>query len=159
MVDDVGRGLSLTQLLMPAPARPGSVIYTAGYAHTEPAELARLALALDAVVVDIRYSPRSRRPQWAGENLEWSLKKRGVRYEHEPGLGNVNFKMRGQIQLADAEGAISRLLPILEWESVILLCVCADVDKCHRRPAAEALAAGTSCEIVHLSYRQMVGGR
>lgn len=158
-MSDLYRGSPLTQILMPEPIRQGPVIYTAGYSRTEPAELATLALALRAVVVDIRYSPRSRRSEWAGENLKWTLKARGVRYEHERGLGNVNYGGRGPIKLLDPDGAIKRLRPILEWESVILLCICADVSKCHRMPAAEALASGTSREIVHLTYKQIKAGR
>lgn len=149
----------LIDILMTKSIQRGPVIYTAGYSRTEPVELATLALALHAVVVDIRYSPRSRRSEWAGENLRWALKVRGVRYEHERGLGNVNYGGRGSIQLLDPDGAIKRLRPILEFESVILLCVCADVSKCHRMPAAQALAAGTSHGITHLTYKQIKAGR
>lgn len=134
-------------------------VFTAGYSGITPDELAKAALALRAAVVDIRYSPRSRRPEWAKENLAQALRKRGVWYIHERRLGNVNFNSGGPIRLLDLDGAVERLRPILAERSVILLCVCADVVKCHRTPAAQGLAAATSREVVHLSREQIKAGR
>lgn len=137
-----------------APSK-GPIVFTAGYSGITPDELAKAALVLRAVVVDIRYSPRSRRPEWAKDNLARALHERGVSYLHERGLGNVNFNNCGPIRLLDLAGAVERLRPILAERSIILLCVCADVGKYHRTPAIRGLAAAIRCEVVHLSREQI----
>jgi len=58
-------------------------LYTFGYSGRSPHHLRALAEALDAVVVDIRFRPRSRIPDWNAGRLQKLL---GDRYRHLPAL-------------------------------------------------------------------------
>jgi uncharacterized protein (DUF488 family) len=64
-------------------------LYTFGYSGKQPEELHTLAEQLDALVADIRFSPRSRVPHWNGGSL---VRRLGHRYRHLPALGNRNYK-------------------------------------------------------------------
>jgi uncharacterized protein (DUF488 family) len=121
-------------------------LYTFGYSGKQPDELLALAEQLDAIVVDIRFSPRSRVPQWSGGRLARLL---GDRYCHLPALGNRNYK-GGPIELVDLETGIAQVADLLAHQPVILLCVCGDVQHCHRRLAAEAIAARYGAPLTHL---------
>jgi uncharacterized protein (DUF488 family) len=104
-----------------------------------------LAEQLDAVVVDIRFSPRSRNPHWTAGRLTSLL---GERYRHLAVLGNRNYK-GGPIEFVDLEEGVVKVGELLREQPVILLCVCADVERCHRLPAAEAIAARYGVTITH----------
>jgi len=121
-------------------------IYTFGYGGATPDDLMTHVKERRAIVVDVRYSPRSRNPDWSRKRL---TERFGGRYMHVKTLGNKNFK-GGPIKLHDPESAVEELAPILEKVNVILICVCKDVDKCHRKDAAEVLAEALGAEIVHL---------
>ena len=64
-------------------------LYTFGYGGRRPDQLRTLAVRLDGVLVDIRFSPRSRIPDWSAGRLRKVL---GERYRHLPALGNRNYK-------------------------------------------------------------------
>jgi hypothetical protein len=75
-------------------------IYTLGYAHAEVTEL--VSLARDgALIVDIRYHPTSRWPQWRQGALRQVL---SGAYSHERWLGNVNYRGGGS-QVANGRRA------------------------------------------------------
>jgi hypothetical protein len=97
------------------------------------------------VVVDIRFSPRSRIPDWSAGRLQQLL---GERYRHLPELGNRNYK-GSPLAFVDLEGGIERVGDRLAEQPVILLCACADLRRCHRWPAAEAIAARYGVKIEH----------
>ena len=120
-------------------------LYTFGYSGRTPHELQTLAEQLNAVVVDIRFSPRSRIPDWSGGRLQKLL---GDRYHHLPALGNRNYK-GGPVEFVDLETGVVEVGQLLRQQPVILLCVCADVQRCHRRPAAEAIAARYEVTVEH----------
>ena len=120
-------------------------LYTFGYSGRLPDQLRTLAEHLDAVVVDIRFSPRSRTPVWTGGRLRKHL---GERYRHLPALGNRNYK-GGPIEFVDLEAGVVEVGELLRQQPVILLCVCVDVQRCHRLPAAEAIAARYGVTIEH----------
>jgi len=110
--------------------------YGIGYSGRDPVEIHRLALQLNAVVVDIRLSPRSRKPGWNKGRLSTML---GDRYMHVPELGNVNYK-GGPVLLKDPDVGIAVILRELQDRSVILMCVCPSFQKCHRKNIAALLA-------------------
>jgi uncharacterized protein (DUF488 family) len=125
-------------------------IYTAGYAAAgwTPAGLRAEAERLGALVVDVRLFPRSQRAEWSKEALEREL---GERYVHVPEMGNRNYRSRGgPIEIADPEGGVARVAPLLVEGSVILLCRCPQVETCHRRVVAALVQAATEAPIVHL---------
>jgi uncharacterized protein (DUF488 family) len=74
-------------------------LYKFGYSGRLPDQLQSLAERLDGVVVDIRFSPRSRIPDWSGGRLRKLL---GKRYRHLPALGNRDYK-GGPIEFVDLQ--------------------------------------------------------
>ena len=102
------------------------MIYTTGYTDKNISHLPNLLENLDAVLVDIRFSPNSRQVVWTKDYLSLLLKKR---YQHIPQLGNRTFK-EGKIQIQNLELGI-RLLSSLEYNA-ILLCACKNLRECHR---------------------------
>ena len=125
-------------------------LYTLGYTGLKPTEIVQAAERLDAIIADIRFSPRSRHPMWHGTKMQAAW---GERYIHLPELGNVNYKRdRGDgIILADPEAGRARALDLLARQPVILLCACVDWKTCHRRDAAELIAQRSGVDIRHLS--------
>ena len=90
----------------------------------------------------------TRHPQWRKRRLAQLL---GTRYQHVQALGNRNYKNGGPIELADYEAGKQAIAEILATgQSVILMCACKDVATCHRRTAAEQLAADLGVPITHL---------
>jgi uncharacterized protein (DUF488 family) len=125
------------------------MLYTLGYSGWTPEAIQEEAQARNAVVCDIRYSPASRHPQWMKRQLAQHL---GARYQHVQALGNRNYKSGGPITLANYEAGKQVIAEILTTgQSVILMCACEDLATCHRRTAAEQLAADLGVTIAHLA--------
>lgn len=110
-------------------------VYTLGYSGRKPAEIKKIAEKLNAVVFDIRFSPRSRAPQWTKKRLTEVLGITG--YMHLKALGNANYKNGGPIEFVDFEAG----LQAIEASSrpVILMCGCKSPNGCHRTTAARQL--------------------
>ena len=108
-------------------------VYTVGYSGRKVSELLEIIKELDAVVFDIRFSPRSRAPQWDQGQLQSVL---GESYRHESGFGNRNYR-GGPISLVNYEAG--KLAIEASPKSVILMCVCKDTAICHRSLIAEKL--------------------
>jgi uncharacterized protein (DUF488 family) len=124
------------------------MLYTLGYSGWTPQAIQAEAQARDAVVCDIRYSPASRHPQWTKRQLAQLL---GARYQHVQALGNKNYRTGGSIALADYDTGKQAIAELLATgQRVILMCACKDVATCHRRTAAEQLAADLGETITHL---------
>ena len=112
-------------------------LYTVGYAGRTLEELVALAEAHQALLVDIRYSARSRIPAFTQASLARGL---GDRYVHVPALGNRNYQA-GPIALADYPAGREAIRALLMHETaLVLLCVCRNVQTCHRATVAEALS-------------------
>ena len=73
------------------------------------AVITTLAERLDGVVVDIRFSPRSRIPDWSAGRLQKLL---GDRYQHLPALGNRNYKS-GAVEFVDLEAGVVEIGELL----------------------------------------------
>jgi uncharacterized protein (DUF488 family) len=108
-------------------------VYTIGYSGRQPQHLLNLAARIDAVIYDIRFSPRSRVPAWNGRALAAAW---GDRYRHVGTLGNKNYK-GGDIELVDYEAGKAAIAA--SPKPVILMCVCADPAICHRTFIAQLL--------------------
>ncbi len=114
-------------------------VFTAGYTGRTVAQLLEAAQTLNADVMDIRFSPRSRNPVWSGSRLAESL---GDRYRHLRAFGNANYKeLEGPgTVLVDAEEGVRAVRSTLEsGRNVILLCACKDPAGCHRTDVAALL--------------------
>ncbi|GIK40407.1 MAG: hypothetical protein BroJett011_42400 [Chloroflexota bacterium] len=116
-----------------------AIVYTTGYSRRTPGQLRQIVMALEAVVFDIRFSPRSHRPAWWSKKALIELL--GERYNHVGALGNKNYQSGGDIEIVDYETG-RRLIEQSE-RPVILLCVCPPENfrTCHRTIIAEQLRA------------------
>lgn len=124
------------------------MLYTLGYSGWTPEAIREEAQARNAVVCDIRYSPRSRHPYWTQGNLQRLF---GTRYQHVQALGNRNYKSGGPIVLADYDAGKQAITEILATgQAVILMCACKDLATCHRLTAVERLAAVLGEVVTHL---------
>ena len=104
-------------------------IYGLGYTGRTPEQIRKIAEEKNAVVLDIRFSPRSRNPQFAGSNIAASLV---GRYQHVRDLGNRNYK-GGPIDIVDFEEGRKIIDQIGETgQNVILMCMCKKPSVCHR---------------------------
>ena len=106
-------------------------IYTLGYSGWDYATLAAKIEELDAVLVDVRLSPRSRRPEWRQSMLQHRLRQR---YVHIKEFGNLNYK-GGPTRLLAFEQGRRKFEELLNHHPgpIILMCVCADYKRCHRK--------------------------
>jgi len=101
-------------------------------------------------VVDVRYSPTSRDPDYRQKRLRNLLEYAGLTYSHLQELGNVNYK-GGPVALSDPRSGIPKLQALIESEEgVCILCVCRRPEGCHRRTITDTLEALASVEIVDL---------
>lgn len=118
---------------------PYQSLYTLGYTGVPIAALQDGLEELDALLVDIRYSPFSRAPMWQKRSMrgrfgDWPT----GRYLHLPSLGNVNYKTPEKgIQIKDMDAGLEVVQAVLRKKPVILLCACPDPAHCHRRTVAE----------------------
>lgn len=112
-----------------------ATIYTLGYSGRKAKDIKHIAEELDAVVFDIRYSPRSRNPDFSGKRLRELL---AERYQHIRAFGNSNYRS-GPIALVDFDAGLEAIRQ--SEKPVILMCVCKDAVICHRTTIAEHLRA------------------
>ena len=128
-----------------------NTIYTIGYTNITAAALKAFAEAQDALVVDTRFSPHEPSTEWEFDRLEAYF---GDRYLHVGAFGNANYlKQMGhnRIVLANPQAGAQIVLPLLERQPVILICVCANYQTCHRKTVAEYLQPLSGAPVVHLS--------
>lgn len=129
-------------------------LYTMGYTGSSTAKIIEAARGAGknnqpAVIVDIRFSPRSRVNEWDGMTLRSRLDASGIEYRHLPDLGNMNFKSAGPITLKNERNGVHELLGLLEKQNCIILCACQWLDECHRKTVAE-LIAQAGVPIIHI---------
>jgi uncharacterized protein (DUF488 family) len=135
---------------LPSTSPPLGMLYTLGYSATGAVRLVEHLVALDVTIVDIRLRADSVRPLWERGTLSAWL---GKYYWHQPALGNMNYARHGQpIMLADPEVGLPKLvLHLAQGESLALLCVCAEVEQCHRRLVADLVQARLpGLRVIHL---------
>ena len=122
-------------------------LLTLGYQTAKtPEVLLATAKKYGALVADIRFMPRSRDPRW---NKNALVKLLGDRYVHVHAFGNKNYK-GGPIEFVDPDRGTVQIGELLVKSNVILLCTCWDIATCHRKPAAELVAARFSVKVIHL---------
>ena len=102
-----------------------------------------------AILVDIRYSTASKnKPQWS----RWLLERQyGFRYLWIKDLGNENYYSHGPIKIHNAPNGLERLKRGLKrGYTIILLCTCANYEKCHRKVVVEMLKEKLpDMEVIH----------
>lgn len=123
-------------------------LYTFGYQSGSFYEFKAKVDELDALVLDVRYSPFTAMPFWGQRQLRELL---GSSYRHIKALGNVNYKDHGNIQIADMDSGCNEVIDLIVLDfPCILLCACRDYDTCHRKVVAEELKRRIGCDILHL---------
>lgn len=111
-------------------------LYTYGYGNGDMEDLKRWASG-GIAIADIRYSPRSANPDWSKDNLSRVL---GRHYHWLFPLGNKNYKVGGKPYIPLLQEGLAQLRDLMEFQPVVLLCVCPDVEKCHRTIVANEAA-------------------
>ncbi|MDN3517599.1 DUF488 domain-containing protein [Aquisalimonas lutea] len=115
------------------------------------------------LLVDVRQAPVSRRPGFSRKALAETLADSGIGYRHEGALGAPKW-LRDQVredgdyarffraydEHLRAHGDRLHALAEALHGRVALMCYERDVAVCHRQSVAEALAARTGLEPVHL---------
>lgn len=124
-----------------------NTIYTIGYAGWSVQGVKARVEALGAILLDIRFSPWSKRVEWQGNNLKTVLGR--TRYAHMKTLGNRNYR-GGPIVLDAPEASIKPVGAFLQARPVILLCACRDAEQCHRSIAADFLSEKIGAPVEHL---------
>jgi hypothetical protein len=116
-----------------------------------------VALARDgALILDIRFNPTSRRPEWRQATLRRLL---GTAYRHERRLGNANYR-GGTTAIVDLDAGAAAVAALVRMRPVVLLCACAEVSRCHRLVVAEYLQERIpEVEVVHLRDGRGGGAR
>ena len=121
------------------------MLLTVGYQRRELAEL--VALLTDhgvEVLVDVRETPRSRKPGFSGRRLAEALTDAGIEYRHEPSLG-VPQEERDAFRtgepaahhaylrrVEEAGDLVAELVATARRRHVALLCLERDEADCHR---------------------------
>ena len=126
-------------------------LFTYGYGSSQVAKtIDHLKAAGVRHVVDVRYNPTSRDPDYRQKRLRNLLEYAGLTYSHLQELGNVNYK-GGPVALSDPRSGIPKLQALIESEEgVCILCVCRRPEGCHRRTITDTLEGLASVEIVDL---------
>jgi uncharacterized protein (DUF488 family) len=102
-------------------------IYSTGYTGKDINDLKPMLSALDAVLVDVRFSTNSQVLHWRQTYLKLLLKHK---YLHIPNLGNRTFK-EDKITIQNLQLGVETLLKL--DENAVIFCACEHVENCHRR--------------------------
>lgn len=111
-------------------------IYTAGYKNHSFYAFRDMVEELDALVVDVRFSPYTALPFWGKDILQKNLARR---YIHIKAFGNRNYQ-GGEIKIDDFEKGFSTFAEaMIGYKRCILLCSCEDAGLCHRSVVADMI--------------------
>ena len=115
--------------------------YTIGYSGRTIEDLQRILAKEDGAILDIRISPRSRKPGFNEKRLEAMF---GDRYLWLPEFGNDSEDE--EIRLSDPNFGLTIIEAIYKdsvadgWNgSVFLMCLCKDATTCHRSEVARLM--------------------
>jgi uncharacterized protein (DUF488 family) len=109
--------------------------YTTGCAGKEINDLKSMLDALDAVLVDVRFSPIGATMRWRQIYLKTLLRKK---YHHLPHLGSRAFR-EGKAQIQNLDLGLKILISFSA--NAVLMCECRDPKECHRLIIARELRA------------------
>jgi hypothetical protein len=110
------------------------IAFLAGYSGQRPSVLLARAEELNALVLDVRFKPRSKQSGWNEYELLRSFPvRRYAWWGHW--WGNKNFATGSGFDLPDYEKGLEILeakLARIPYDSIILLCACRGETECHR---------------------------
>lgn len=107
--------------------------YTTGCAGKDINDLKPMLAALDAILVDVRFSPTSEIMFWRQVYLKTLLREK---YHHVPQLGG-RASREGKAQIQNLELGIKILVTFNS--NAVLMCGCDDGKECHRLVIAQEL--------------------
>ena len=113
--------------------QPKIKFYVTGYAGKDINDLKPLLNKLDAVLVDVRFSPTSEIMRWRQIYLKTLLREK---YHHIPHLGCRIFR-EGKAQIQNLDLGIKILLSFNV--NAVLMSECSDPMECHRLLIAQEL--------------------
>ncbi len=131
-------------------------LYTFGYLSPRSGRIVSELLAVGAMLVDIRFKPTSRHPEWCYHALCGRYP--GNVYVHVPELGNERYKealggnfAEPYIKLHDVERGLMRLGRLLDAynKRVALFCAC-NTPHCHRFEVARLAHERFGVPVHHL---------
>lgn len=122
-------------------------LFTFGYSGRRLSDFQVVVADFGAIVVDVRFSPRSRQPEWSGASL---LRSFGAGYLHFREFGNVNYKNGRPIEIAELSKGLEKLKLLNPSCAIMLLCACKNFALCHRSVVASAIVQSVETEIVQL---------
>lgn len=99
--------------------------YTTSYAGKDINDLKPMLAALDAVLVDVRFSPTSELMRWRQIYLKTLLREK---YHHVAQLGSRAFR-GGRNQIQNLDLGIKVLISFNA--NAVLMCECAELRECH----------------------------
>jgi hypothetical protein len=107
---------------------------------------------LDAILLDVRFSPRSRNPQYNKSFLEKVFNTNPARTGYLPvkDLGNRNYK-GGPVDFVDIENGLAIIHTWLEIRPVILMCGCWNRAECHRLEIANTFHSAYGVQSIPLN--------
>jgi hypothetical protein len=111
-------------------------------------QVAELVAVHNAVLVDVRLNPISRKPGFNKYRLARTLGE--SRYVHVQAFGNVNHRAGGAVRLKDPQEGLDSVLPLLAGRNIMLICGCKDAATCHRSDVARLIAETTGAPVVPL---------
>lgn len=120
-------------------------VYTVGYANCTVEQLKAKVDELGARLIDVRFSPFSRDSSYTRWNLQ---KVFGPSYVWVKDFGNENYK-GGPIKLHAPDSGVFEIEPLLDVQPIVLMCMCRDVERCHRKTVAD-LFLERGHTVVHL---------
>ena len=129
--------------------------FTIGYQGLKVTDLVRWAERHEVTVVDCRYSPRSRRPEWCKPRLMDSLAGRYLWMGETFGNKQYRSPDPDACDLADPVRGVRIAARLLQTGSICLLCLEADHWRCHRAEVADLIAADTGVTVEPLAARDL----
>jgi len=115
-------------------------VYPIGYTNSSSMTHIKILMEQENVLlIDTRYSPKSRMAEWRSESLQAQF---GGRYRQAGRyLGNLNYQ-GGPIRIVNPIVGIKGLKMYLkEGYDLILLCACSNYEQCHRKTIVDLLTA------------------
>ena len=121
-------------------------VYSLGYDNVFISNLKKFIFDNDIMLVDVRYSPTSYSIYWRKKFLQTTFSKN---YIHLKELGNVNYRDESEFKINDIEKGMSKLLSMIKDHNVVIMCVCSDINTCHRQIISDELESfDIKCEEV-----------
>jgi uncharacterized protein (DUF488 family) len=148
-------------------------LFTIGYEGASVEELVAALRAAGATrLIDIRYSPYSKRDAFSREALAPAIEAYGIAYAHIRALGNppagreaarlghraiYREIFMGHLDGAEGQDGLRQALAFAKAQRSCLMCLERAARHCHRSMVAERLAAMGGFEVEHLTVSKKAG--